>query len=38
VGLALGFGVEVAATAEVAERVRVEIRNSAINFFNLYSI
>jgi hypothetical protein len=36
---ALGFGVAVgeAAIAEVVERVRIEIKKSATNFFNLCS-
>jgi hypothetical protein len=32
-----GLGVDVAARADVAERVRIEIRKVAINFFNLCS-
>jgi hypothetical protein len=35
--VALGLGVEVAATADVAERVIAEIRKNVINFFNLCS-
>jgi hypothetical protein len=37
-GFGVGFGVEVAAYAEVTERVRAEITNAAINFLNLDSI
>jgi hypothetical protein len=38
VGVALGLGEVVAATAEVIDKVRIEKRNVATNFFNLCSI
>ena len=38
VGVALGLGEVVAATAEVIDKVRIEMRNVATNFFNLCSI